>query len=341
MFRDPLYRQIRRRLRELKDGNTFEQCANDLLSKIYPSLAPREGGDDAGLDGLIATEGKSSIQLICTTGEDVLGNLSGSIESNLKKGGKSYASIFATSQSLSNPKKRILEERANKLGRTLIQIYDQAGMAQLLYRDARWLKELLGLTGDPPPLSLFPLTSRPLFDIPPLGRDDDILKITNATGDLVLVGQPGSGKTHLLFTAAKKARGRFVVDDDIARVAEGVRSIQPRFLIVDDAHSRLDFFKRLKHLRQEVGADYRIVASCWPGQEDAVISALQLTKANCQVLEGLPQKQIKEVIQSQKISLPKLSISHRANLGLPSHFAGCAGSLEPVMSCWAQLWHAM
>jgi len=127
MFRDPLYRQIRRRLRELKDGNTFEQCANDLLSKIYPSLAPREGGDDAGLDGLIANQDKSSIQLICTTGEDVLGNLSGSIESNLKKGGKSYASIFATSQSLSNPKKRILEERANKLGRTLIQIYDQVG----------------------------------------------------------------------------------------------------------------------------------------------------------------------------------------------------------------------
>jgi hypothetical protein len=305
MFRDPLYRQIRRRLRELKDGNAFEQCANDLLSKIYPSLAPREGGDDAGLDGLIANEDKSSIQLICTTGEDVLGNLSGSIESNLKKGGKSHACIFATSQRLSNPKKRILEERANKLGRPLIQIYDQAGMAQLLYRDARWLKELLGLTGDPPPLSLFPITCRPLFDIPPLGRDDDILKITNATGDLVLVGQPGSGKTHLLFTAAKKARGRFVVDDDIGQVAEGVRSIQPHFLIVDDAHSRLDFLKRLKHLRQEVGADYRIVASCWPGQEDAVTSALQLTKASCHVLEGLPQKQIKKVILSQKIFGPE------------------------------------
>ncbi len=77
MFRDPLYRQIRRGLRELKDGNTFEACANDLLRKFYPSLAPREGGDDAGLDGLIAHEDKSSIQLICTTGEDVLGNLSG------------------------------------------------------------------------------------------------------------------------------------------------------------------------------------------------------------------------------------------------------------------------
>lgn len=96
MFRDPLYPQIRRRLRELKDGNTFEQCANDLLSRIYPSLAPREGGDDAGLEGLIANKDKSTVQLICTTGEDVLGNLSGSIESNLKQGGKSHACILAT-----------------------------------------------------------------------------------------------------------------------------------------------------------------------------------------------------------------------------------------------------
>ena len=304
MIRDPLYRQIRRALCELKDGNTFELCANDLLSKIFPSLAPREGGDDAGLDGLIASEDKSSIQLICTTGEDVLGNLTGSIESNLKKGGKSHACILATSQRLTNPKKRTLVERANKLGRPLIQIYDQAGMAQLLYRDARWLKELLGLTGDPPPLSLFPLTSRPLFDIPPLGRDDDILKITKAIGDVVLVGQPGSGKTHLLFTAAKKAKGRFVVDEDVTRVAEGVRSIQPCFLIVDDAHSRLDFLKRLRLLRQQIYADFRIVASCWPGQEEEVGNVLQLAKEKSHLLEGLPQKQIKDVIQSQNIFGP-------------------------------------
>ncbi len=305
MFRDPLYRQIRRRLRELKDGDAFELCANDLLSGIYPSLAPREGGVDAGLDGLIAKEDKTSIQLICTTGKDVLGNLSRSIESNLQKGGKSHACIFATSQRLTNPKKQTLDERAKKLGRPLIQIFDQAAMAQLLYRDARWLKELLGLTGDPPPLSMFPITSRPLFDVQPLGRDDDILKITNATGDVVLVGQPGSGKTHLLYTAAKKAKGRFAVDEDVTHVADGVRCIQPHFLIVDDAHSRLAFLKRIKLLRQQIGAEYRIIASCWPGQEDAVVSALQMTKEKCHVLEGLPQKQIKEVIQSQKIFGPE------------------------------------
>lgn len=309
MFRDPLYWQIRRGLRELKDGDTFELCANDLLSQIYPSLSPREGGDDAGLDGLITKEDKSSIQLICTTGQDVGGNLSGSIASNLKQGGKSHACILATSQRLTNPKKRALEDRAKELGRPLIQIYDQAAMAQLLYRDARWLKELLGLTGDPPPLSVFPITNRPLFDIAPQGRDGDVFKIANGTGDIVLVGQPGSGKTHLLFTAAKKAKGRFVVDEDVPRVADGVRSIQPHFLIVDDAHSRLDFLRRLKLLRQQIGAEFRIVASCWPGQEDGVSNALQIARERCHLLEGLPQKQIKEVIQSQKILGPPHLVS--------------------------------
>jgi len=114
--------------------------------------------------------------LICTTGEDVIGNLSGSIKSNIASGGKSHACILATSQRLTNFKKRALEERAKEFGRSLIQIYDQAAITQLLYRDARWLKELLGLTGDPPPLSLFPITTRPLIDVPPLGRDSDIAK---------------------------------------------------------------------------------------------------------------------------------------------------------------------
>ena len=143
MFRDPLYRQIRRRLRELSDGNAFEVCAIGFLQKIYPSLAPREGGDDAGLDGLIPTEDKSSIQLICTIARDVIGNLTRSIESNVISGGKSHACILATSRRLTNPKKRALEKLADELGRPLIQIYDQAAIAQLLYRDAAWRKELL------------------------------------------------------------------------------------------------------------------------------------------------------------------------------------------------------
>ena len=304
MFRDPLYRQIRRRLRELKDGDSFESCANYLLRSIYPSLAPREGGADAGLDGLIVDKHQSTIQLICTTEQNVLDNLTGSIESNLKAGGKSHACILATSKRLTNPKKRTLEDRAKQLGRPLIQIYDQAGMAQLLYRDAHWLKELLGLTGDPPPLSLFPITTRPFIDVAPVGRDPDLTKFAALEHDIIIVGQPGSGKTHLLFTAAKRYRGRFVVDEDLKLIADGLRTIQPRFLIIDDAHSRLEFLKRLKLLREQIRASFHIVTSCWPGNEDEVCSALGIARNKCHVLEGLRQNQIKEVIESQRIFGP-------------------------------------
>jgi hypothetical protein len=171
MYRDPLYWQIRRRLRELKDGNAFELCANDLLRKLHPSLAPREGGDDAGLDGKIVEQDGNSIQLICTTSKkfnDIAANLTGSIQANIKKDGKSHACIFATPQKLTNSQKRDLETRANELRRPLIEIYDQTWFAFLLYRDARWLKDLLGISGNPPPLSLFPITRRPLFDISPV-----------------------------------------------------------------------------------------------------------------------------------------------------------------------------
>jgi hypothetical protein len=304
MIRDSLEREIRSRLGELTDGETFERCANALLSKDYPTLAPREGGNDAGLDGLIVDKDNRSIQLICTIGKDVIGNLTRSIESNVKSGGKCYASILATSKRLTNKTKRDLHDRARNLNRPLLQIYDEAAFAQLLYRNARWLKELLDLTGNPPSLSVFPISSRPLIDVPPLGRDADIAKLANLSGHTVLAGQPGSGKTHLLFTVAKKCKALFVVDEEIMQIANEVRSIQPRFLIVDDAHTRLKLLKRLIHLRREIGADYYLMASCWPCQEDALCAALQITKSQCHLLEGLNQKQIRNIIQSQGIFGP-------------------------------------
>ena len=63
------------------------------------------------------------------------------------------------------------------------------------------------------------------------------------------------------------------------------------------------------HLRKELGADYRIVASCWPGQEDEVIRALQLPNMGRITLEELSQKQIKEVVESQKIVGPPELVS--------------------------------
>src|SRR5260221_11693879 len=201
MLQDPLYRQIRRRLCELTDGAGFELCANDLLRKVYSSLAPREGGDDAGLEGKATYQDRKSIQLICTTSRefsDIVANLKGSIESNIRKGGNSHACIFAIPKRLTNSQKRTLETKANELKRPLIEIYDQAWFAEALYRDARWTKELLGLTGNPPPLSLFPISNRPLFDTSPIGRDADLERLANAARHTMLVRQAASRNRQLL-----------------------------------------------------------------------------------------------------------------------------------------------
>jgi hypothetical protein len=150
---DPLYRQIVERLNESLDGNTFEDCACDLLKTEYPTLVPVSGGSDRGMDGAIADGDGEAFPLICTTRKDAFPNLSGSLDSQLKKRFPRRKAIFATSRSLSPAQRFKLEEHAREQEFILVQIIDQAGIAELIYRNSRWLQELLGLLGTPPALS--------------------------------------------------------------------------------------------------------------------------------------------------------------------------------------------
>lgn len=54
MIRDPFYRQIVDCLEGLLDPELFQRCADDLLRRAYPTLAPICGAADAGVDGAIA-----------------------------------------------------------------------------------------------------------------------------------------------------------------------------------------------------------------------------------------------------------------------------------------------
>ncbi|MBI4832069.1 MAG: hypothetical protein HY801_11075 [Candidatus Lindowbacteria bacterium] len=52
----------------------------------------------------------------------------------------------------------------------------------------------------PPVLSPVPLRGRPLADVPLLGREDELAWLrANSKKDVVVFGQPGSGKTYLLY----------------------------------------------------------------------------------------------------------------------------------------------
>lgn len=304
MIRDPLYQEIVARLEEHLDPELFERCASDLLRADYPTLVPVRGGCDSGQDGAISDGKGLPYPLVSTTEPDVIGNLAKSLSSYLSDGGERREVVLATSQELTPRRRRNLEKRAADLGFTLIQTYTQAAIAQLLYRSPEWCLELLNLTGDPPPLSLLPLTRRPLIGDTLIGRGEDLAWLQDTSGDVLLVGQPGSGKTFLQHVFAKEGGGLFVVTEDIGRIATGIRAQQPKALVVDDAHMHIGLIHSLRHLRSETYGDFRIVANCWPGQRTEVAGALSVTGSSIRELSLLTRDQMVEVIKASGIHGP-------------------------------------
>lgn len=301
MIHDPFYNQIIARLNGVLDPETFERCAADLLRTIYPTLVPIRGGSDAGMDGAIADGEDVPFPLISTTSEDVIGNLTRNLKSYLDDGGIRRKIILATSQSLTTKRRKNLFKRAAELGFVLIQVYDQVAIAGLLYRNPKWCLELLNLTGEPSALSVVPLTERPLLNHNLIGRDTDYEWLCNSTGDRLLVGQPGCGKTYLLYKYAQEGRGLFVVSKVRGEIASALRSLQPEAIFVDDAQLDVDFLVTLKHLREELGANFAIIATSWEGNKHEVAEVLHLPETKIHGLELLTRSEIQQVIEAAGI----------------------------------------
>lgn len=313
MIRDPFYQDIISRLNGKLDPELFEQCAADLLRHIYPGLVPIRGGNDAGMDGAVGDTKGRAFPLVSTTQKNVIGNLDRNLKSYLHSGGTRRDVILATSQSLTPKKRQNLEKRASQLGFTLIQTHPQEAFADLLYRNPAWCKELLNLTGQPPALSIVPVSSRPQIVELLIGRTDDLSWLEHEHGDLILVGQPGSGKTFLMQTFAKQNQGLFLIDDDPARIASSVREQDPTVIIVDDAHLDANRLKKLRQLREEIGARFRIIATCWPGYKDNLLHLMQLPTSSMHELERLTRDQIVELIKSAGIAGPTELIRELVN----------------------------
>jgi CheY-like chemotaxis protein len=294
MISDPFYRQILERLATRLNGDLFEACASALLRKDFPTLVPIPGGTDSGMDGTTAGHGPF---LICTTSKDVIGNLTKNLTSYLQSGGSRRSILIATSQELTQTRRANLEKSARGLGFNLRHIYDQAALADRLYHEPRWCKELLGLTGRPSALTVIPRTERPLLDQILIGREDAFRWLQGSSGDRLLIGQPGCGKTFLLRSLALKGWGLFLVDSDIEAIAVAIRSQQPKVIIVDDAHSRLEMLTTLRHLREEVRADFEIVTTSWEGDKQQVAEVLSLPNSRIHQLELLTRDEIVEVIK--------------------------------------------
>src|SRR5262245_51105976 len=298
MIHDPFYQQIVVGLQGTLDPENFERCAADLLRTIYPGLVPVRGGCDGGMDGAIADCQGTAYPLVCTTAEDVIGNLRDSLGAYLNRGGKRRLAVAATSQELTPRRRENLEAAADEFGFTLVNVHDQADFANRLYRDPRWCLELLGLPHDPPPLSVFPRTCRPALTSSLVGRELDLAWLRETEGDLLLVGQPGIGKTFLLSELARSGDALFVVTDDPCHILAGLRHQQPSTLLISDAHLSLDLLAELRRLRRECGVAFRIVADCWPGDQLEVMRGLSLSASQVRVLDRLTREQIVEVIRA-------------------------------------------
>jgi hypothetical protein len=298
LVKDIFYRQIHEALSRELDGNLFEDCACDLLRKPHPTLVCMPGGHDGGMDGAVADGEGEAYPLVCTTQERVIDNLVHSLERQLETGGKRRKVIVATSRALTPTRRRDLRDRAREFGFTLVQVYEQRAMATLLYRSSRWCKDLLDLSGKPAALSVIPPScNRPLVELELLGREEDVEWLRSTSVDRVLVGDPGAGKTYLLYRLALEGWGLFLASDDEAEITNVIRDEKPEVIFVDDAHAKTGRLERLVGLRRRIGAEFSIVATTWKGSRDDVAAALSSSEDRVRTLEPLSRRQIQQIFE--------------------------------------------
>ena len=318
--KDPLYREIEKRLSERLDPVLFERCAVELLRPVYPGLVPVPGGDDAGMDGAISMPtGGPPVPLVCTTSENVIGNLTKSLESYRQSGGNSQEAVLVTSQALTARKRRNLERRAQEMGFELRNIHDRNDLTGRLYRHPAWRRELLGLTGDLPALSVYPLLHNPRHgaDRALVGRDEAASWVRAQRDDFVLVGQPGVGKRSLLRLLAQEGRGLFVVTNDLARIAEGCRAERPEFLLLEDAHllakdshSHPDLLSAICRMRWEIGASFKVAATTWTWPDRRVADAIGPAAATKKIRSLSPASELGVPSAASRLADGQLLLNH-------------------------------
>lgn len=308
MTRDPLLVKIYESLDRGVDPSLFERCASDLLRQAYPSLSPVQGGSDCGFDGAIGTE-DGPFPLICTVSPDFLANVRKNVESYLTSGAGPRTAVFATPRPVTPQSQRKIRSLGNELGVTIVNIHEKEWFANALYKNARWRRELLGITGDPPALSALPINARPWSEVPLIGREVELDRIRAHVGDLLVIGVPGSGKTYLHQTLAKEGRCLFATSKDLGRIADDLRTLEPPCLVVDDAHVSVDFVRSLVHLRRELGGRFSIHANCWPGHHEVVVDALGLSQSAVLKLDLLGRDVMVEVFKACSVYGPDVLLN--------------------------------
>jgi hypothetical protein len=271
------------------DREKFERCVCDLLGAAHVP-----GGSDSGVDGLIP-DPEGEYPLVITSGQRPAENLARSLDSYLKAGLPARKVAVATRLELTPARRHKLTEVAQQREFTITRSLTRHDLAGLLYRNREWAKDLLGLSGAPLALSKASSSPRPQVDLEPIGREDDAEWLRTTAGDRIVVGQPGSGKTFLLEWMIRGGwEALFLETEDGTEIANALRELAPRTVIVDDTHAHRDRLDQLFRLRTQ-GHEFDIVATAWEGARDDLLTTLNLTESKCRRLELLTRKQILQI----------------------------------------------
>lgn len=310
VIRDPHHLAIIDALNRRLDSDVFEACTSDLLKKDWPTLVPVSGGSDDGYDGSVAQIDGDPFPLVTTTSTRVKDNLKGNLKQSLRRGWSINKAIFATSRRITPATRKKLFEEARGLGVHLQQVYDQDWFANALYREPEWCKKLLGLTGRPSALSVYPVTRRPIMGDKVYGREKEIQQLRDIDRDCIVVGGPGSGKTFILTALTLEGRALFLVDQDREAMANAIREQKPQAVIVDDAQLDDQRLESLSQLRKDIGADFHIIAVSWPAKSKDVASILNLASSDFIHLELIDADTMVEVIKSAGLLGPDRLIGY-------------------------------
>ena len=95
-----------------------------------------------------------------------------------------------------------------------------------------------------------------------------------------------------------------MVDDDPEQIANDLRELRPRVVIVDDAHVDPSQVARFLQVRRQLGSDTRVIATSWPGNAVDVKRALQITKSEVLELNPIDADTMIEIIKSTGVLGP-------------------------------------
>ena len=182
-----------------------------------------------------------------------------------------HALVVAVACRVSNKGFEAFHEEAKKLGISHRELWtrDTLNDKLVLNENARIAAFYFGdgpaIEGTVPiPLALDRSAGR---DLTLLGLDDGVSRLLAASGDVILVGRPGTGKSRL----AMEAEGvRFLTSRaDADAVAESLRLHEPAHVVLDDAGLAIDRLEMLLELRRE-GHRFAIIATTWTEHLDDV-----------------------------------------------------------------------